>query len=81
MGGHKVPIYPYRVTPEFFQTMGIPLVRGRNLLPGEENAVIVSESLARIQWPGRTPWANMMLVDGARAMLWLAWLETRVWSR
>ena len=55
IGGHKVPIYPFQVTPEFFQTMGIPLVRGRNLLPGEKKAVIVSESLARIQWPGEDP--------------------------
>jgi predicted permease len=55
IGGHKVPIYPFQVTPEFFQTMGIPLVRGRNFLPGEKNAVIVSESLARMQWPGEDP--------------------------
>jgi predicted permease len=53
--GHKVPIYPFQVTPEFFQTMGVPLVRGRNFLPGEKHAVIVSESLARIQWPGEDP--------------------------
>ena len=55
IGGHKVPIYPFQVTPEFFQTMGIPLVRGRNFLPSEKNAVIVSESLARMQWPGEDP--------------------------
>lgn len=55
IGGHKVPIYPFHVTPEFFQTMGIALVRGRNFLPGEKNAVIVSESLARMQWPGEDP--------------------------
>jgi predicted permease len=55
IGGHKVPIYPFQVTPEFFQTMGIPLMRGRNFLPGEKNAVIVSESLARMQWPGEDP--------------------------
>ena len=39
IGGHKVPIYP-SMLPEFFQTMGIALVRGRNFLPGEKNAVI-----------------------------------------
>jgi len=55
IGGHKVPIYPFQVTPEFFKTMGIPLMRGRNFLPGEKNAVIVSESLARMQWPGEDP--------------------------
>jgi predicted permease len=55
IGGHKVPIYPYSVTPEFFQTMGIPILRGRRFLPNEKNAVIVSESLARVQWPGEDP--------------------------
>jgi hypothetical protein len=35
-------IYPFQVTPEFFQAMGIPPVRGRNLLPGERHAVIVT---------------------------------------
>jgi predicted permease len=55
IGGHPVDVYPNWVTPEFFQTMDIPLLRGRNLLPGEKNAVIVSESLARHQWPGEDP--------------------------
>jgi predicted permease len=55
IGGHPVDVYPNWVTPEFFQTMGIPLLRGRTLLPGEKNAVIVSESLARQQWPGEDP--------------------------
>jgi predicted permease len=55
IGGHPVDIYPNWVDPEFFQAMGIPLLRGRNLLPGEVNAVVVSESLARKQWPGEDP--------------------------
>lgn len=55
IGGHQVPIYPFSVTPEFFQTMGIPILRGRRFFPGEKNAVIVSASLARVQWPGEDP--------------------------
>jgi predicted permease len=55
VGGHPVDVYPNWVTPEFFQTMDIPLLRGRTLLPGEKDAVIVSESLARQQWPGEDP--------------------------
>jgi predicted permease len=55
IGGRSVDVYPNWVTPEFFQTMDIPLLRGRNLLPSEKNAVIVSESLARQQWPGEDP--------------------------
>ena len=53
--GHPVDIYPNWVGPEFFKTMDIPLLMGRNLLPNETNAVIVSESLARKQWPGENP--------------------------
>jgi predicted permease len=55
IGGRPVNVYPNWVDPEFFQTMEIPLLRGRNLLAGEANAVIVSESLARKQWPGEDP--------------------------
>jgi hypothetical protein len=60
IGGHKVPIYPFQVPPEFFQTMGIPLMRGRNLLPGEKKAVIVSESLPGFSGREKILWANSM---------------------
>ncbi len=43
------------VDPEFFAAMRIPIKRGRNFRPGERNAVIVSESLARRRWPGEDP--------------------------
>lgn len=55
IGGRNVVVYPFRVQPEFFATMGIPLLRGRNLFPGEQDAVIISESMARQQWPGEDP--------------------------
>jgi len=55
INGHPVPVYPNWVTPELFQTMGIPLRLGRTFYAGEKNVVIVSESLARKQWPGRNP--------------------------
>jgi hypothetical protein len=53
-----VNIYPNWVGPEFFQTMSIPLLRGRGLLPGELGAVVVSELLARKQWPGEDPFGK-----------------------
>jgi len=62
--GHAVTIYPYQVDPEFFRTMSIPLLRGRNLLPGEQKAIIVSDSLARMQWPGENP-IGKQLPNGA----------------
>lgn len=53
INGHPINIYPNWVDSAFFRTMGIPLLRGRNFLPGETHAVIVSESLARRQWSGQ----------------------------
>ena len=58
IGGRPINVYPNWVDPEFFKTMGIPLLRGRNLLPNEPNAVIVSESLAQNNGPASTPWVN-----------------------
>ena len=47
------------VTPRYFQTMGIPLRRGRSFddrdAEGAPGVVIVSESMARRSWPGRDP--------------------------
>jgi predicted permease len=64
IGGHPVNIYPNWIDPDFFKTMSIPLLRGRNLLPGEVNAVVVSESLARKQWPGDDPLGKLLWRDG-----------------
>jgi predicted permease len=48
-------IYPNWVSADFFQTMGIPLLRGRYLRDGEAHAVVVSRSLAAKRWPGEDP--------------------------
>jgi predicted permease len=53
--GHSVMIYPNWVGSEFFETMSIPLLRGRYLHPAERNAVVLSESLARKRWPTEDP--------------------------
>ena len=63
--GKEVNVYPDWVDADFFKTMSIPLVRGRNFLPGETNAVIVSESLARKIWPGVDPIGKRMWPDDA----------------
>lgn len=55
INGRKVQVYPNWVEPGFFQTMGIPVMVGRTFYPGEKNAVIVSQSFARQQWPGQNP--------------------------
>jgi predicted permease len=43
------------VAPEYFQTMKIPLLRGRTFRAGESHVVIVSQSLARRFWPQADP--------------------------
>jgi ABC-type antimicrobial peptide transport system permease subunit len=72
-----VLIYPNWVSPEFFQTMGIPLLRGRYLHAEESHAVVLSESLARKRWPNEDPigkaWKNgkdivVGVVGNTRAM-------------
>jgi macrolide transport system ATP-binding/permease protein len=56
------PYVGNRVDPAFLDTMGIPLVRGRNFRPGEARVAIVNEAAARALWPnedalGKTlPW-------------------------
>jgi predicted permease len=58
IGGRTIMLYPNWVTPGFFQTMQIPMLLGRTFYPGEKDAVIVSESFAREQWPGENPIAK-----------------------
>lgn len=45
--------------PEYFRTMGLPIVRGRGFSPQEgadaPPEVVVSESIARRFWPGKDP--------------------------
>ena len=55
INGHDVSVYPNWVAPGFFQAMGIPLLAGRSFLPEEKNVTIVSQSMARQQWPGQNP--------------------------
>ena len=51
----QVRLYPNWVEPGFFATMEIPILAGRTFYSGEQNAVIVSASFARQQWPGQNP--------------------------
>ena len=53
--GRPLQVYPNWVTPEFFSTMNIPILLGRNFNPGEKKVVIVSQAMARRQWPGENP--------------------------
>ena len=52
--GRSLDVHMYAVDPEFFKTMSIPLLAGRNLARGDTQALIISKSLAD-QWPTSTP--------------------------
>ncbi len=59
------------VDPEFFATVGIPLVRGRGFLDGDAadstHPVVVSQALAQALWPGQDPVGRRFrLDDGGR---------------
>lgn len=53
--GHSLKLYPNWVSPDYFQTLQIPLLAGRSFRPGDKDVVIVSSSLARLEWAGANP--------------------------
>jgi putative ABC transport system permease protein len=57
--GGSFPVFRYVVTPDYFHAMGIALRRGRllNASDGEfaPPAVLISDSVAKIAFPGRDP--------------------------
>jgi len=56
------------VTPDFFRTMGIPLVAGRDFTErdtaGAPGAAIVNETMARRYWPGEDPVGKQIKLGG-----------------
>ncbi|MCW5962525.1 MAG: ABC transporter permease [Bryobacterales bacterium] len=50
--GRQVGFQMSHVSGEFFETMAIPVLRGRPLRTDERRVVVVSEALARQAWPG-----------------------------
>jgi predicted permease len=58
------------ITPGYFRTMGIPVVRGRAFdaadRVGAPEVVIVNESLARKHWPGESPVGRRISMAGAQ---------------
>ena len=54
----------YIVTPGFFETLGIPLLSGRDFSwTGFRGGVVVSQSLAQRLWPGQDPVGKLLLVN------------------
>jgi putative ABC transport system permease protein len=62
------PVFRYAVTPGYFETLGIPLRRGRLLddrdVAGTPGAMLISESLAKRRFPGQDPLGKRLHVGG-----------------
>jgi putative ABC transport system permease protein len=62
------PVFRYAVTPGYFETLGIPLRRGRLLdardVAGAPGAMMISESLAKHRFPGQDPLGKRAHVGG-----------------
>ncbi|HEY0321328.1 MAG TPA: ABC transporter permease [Pyrinomonadaceae bacterium] len=58
------------VTPDYFRTMGIPILRGRTFNEGDKRdtpwVVIISETLARKNFPNEDPIGKRLLIDDSR---------------
>jgi putative ABC transport system permease protein len=55
------------VTPDYFETVGIPIIRGRGFTEGERRAgvavVVVSETTARNLWPNQDPLGKLLRTE------------------
>jgi ABC-type antimicrobial peptide transport system permease subunit len=55
------------VTPDYFRTFGLRVLRGRALTDddrnGAEPVVVISESTARLYWPGQDPIGKRLFID------------------
>jgi predicted permease len=64
LDGRPLDVYIHQVDPQYLATMKIPLLRGRNLIEGDERGVVVSESLAWRKWPNRDPLGELLKIGG-----------------
>jgi putative ABC transport system permease protein len=61
------------VTPDFFATLGIPLLRGRTFAQNEQRGrvAVVNESLARQLWPDQDPIGRQFRLDADPERGWI----------
>jgi predicted permease len=63
--------HPRAVTLDYFRTMGIRLIEGRNFAPTDHSespfVVIVNQTMANRYWPGTSPVGKRMRMGGAQA--------------
>jgi predicted permease len=68
---NAIPISVFRVEPGLLKTMGIPLVRGRDLTETEADGttpdgIVINEYLARRLWPGEDPIGKRLALSGEK---------------
>ena len=66
--GNLVPQANVRMaTPDYFATLGLPLVAGREFSARDRldapRVIVINESLARLAWPGQDPVGRALILD------------------
>jgi predicted permease len=65
VAGRSLDVHIYGIDQQFFSTMKIPLLRGRNLTRGDTRGIVISRSFA-LQWPERDPLGRPFQMGDAR---------------
>jgi len=67
--GAEIRMFRHRITPQFFTTLGISLLKGRDFTADDHmqapNVAIISEALARRYWPNEDPLGKRLREEGA----------------
>ena len=56
----------YTASPAYFQTLGLPLLRGREFQEADRSAVVVSQALAKVLWPSQDPIGKLLQLPDSR---------------
>jgi predicted permease len=61
------PVDVYTASPAFFETLGIPIVRGREFQEWDDSAVVISQSLANAFWRRQDPIGKTLALPAGAA--------------
>jgi predicted permease len=62
----------FHTTPGYFETLGIPIVAGRDLRAGETGAILVNQTLAERYWPDGALGQTVDLLDAPHRIVGIA---------
>ena len=63
------PVDIYTGSPGFFETLGVPIVRGREFQESDGAAIVVSRALAQTFWPREDPLGKSLAWNGISASI------------